>query len=324
MKTLKILKFTLVFIFIVQLGIAGLLIIKPNSALADDNYEPLNFNPQIQIPVTGVNQATITVGAYNSKTGTMQSDLLSKYIKAFYDYGLMVVGILATIVLMGAGVLWLTSGGNESKISQAKELITGSIVGLAILFGSWVLLNTINPDLLKMKVLKTQLVKTYFFRSSGFIETINDAPKDIKYGWVCMNNNTQTCANTEPPTINLKIDLCYDGTPANTKPNCAYGNLWCCGTSKTDVKLSNMCEGANDWTSCRVNSTAVIGSGYCKNNICESCKTTGHDSTNEGAPCDSSYECKSDYSLCGIETHGYCFCNILSYNCTCRYNQPLF
>jgi len=61
-------------------------------------------------------------------------------------------------VLMGGGLLWLTSGGNDAKITQAKELIVGSVSGLVILFGSWVILNTINPALLELKPITTGIV----------------------------------------------------------------------------------------------------------------------------------------------------------------------
>lgn len=163
MKTPKILKFIVLASAIITICLSGALITAPHetSAATTNGYEALNFNPQIKLPTNGMNQATITVGTYSN--GVMTSNLLAKYIKAFYDYGIAIGGILATIVLMGAGVLWLTSGGNDSKISQAKELIVGSIAGLAILFGSWVLLNTVNPDLLVLKEIKTKYLEMVVF-----------------------------------------------------------------------------------------------------------------------------------------------------------------
>ena len=81
----------------------------------------------------------------------MESTLLANYIGAIYNYGLAIAGILATIVLMGGGVIWLTSGGDSGKITQAKELITGSITGTLILVCAWVILNTVNPELVNLK-----------------------------------------------------------------------------------------------------------------------------------------------------------------------------
>jgi hypothetical protein len=127
----------------------SLLLVQTNIAYGAD---ALKFDPQIPIP--GMQTGQIDVGS--EVGGVMTSDLLAKYIKAFYNYGLAVTGILATIVLMGAGVLWLTSAGNESKVTQAKDLIAGSITGVIILFSAWMLLNTVNPELLKLRSISLQ------------------------------------------------------------------------------------------------------------------------------------------------------------------------
>lgn len=52
---------------------------------------------------------------------------------------------------MAGGTLWLVSGGDSGKVGQAKDIISGSLIGMVILFSAYLLLNTINPELLKMK-----------------------------------------------------------------------------------------------------------------------------------------------------------------------------
>ncbi|MCX6794472.1 MAG: pilin [Candidatus Falkowbacteria bacterium] len=84
---------------------------------------------------------------------------ISEYIIAIYNYGLSVAGILAAIVLMAGGVLWLVSGGDASKVTQAKELITGSVIGLVILASSYVLLIQVNPNLVKFKPISIGTIK---------------------------------------------------------------------------------------------------------------------------------------------------------------------
>ncbi len=121
-------------------------------------YNSLNFEPQVQIPNSIFDKKSVAVGHYDAGSGKMYSSLLAEYIKALYNYGLIIGSILAAVVLMGGGMLWLVSAGNDSRISQAKELITGSIVGLVILFSSWLILTTINPNLVKLKILETQVI----------------------------------------------------------------------------------------------------------------------------------------------------------------------
>lgn len=121
----------------------------PSQALADIN-DSIKFTPQVTIPNSLIGTNT-SVGEYNEKTGSYTNNLLAKYVVSIYNYGLAIAGILATIVLMGGGVIWLTSGGEAGKISQAKDLIGGSIIGIIILVCAWVILNTVNTDLTEPK-----------------------------------------------------------------------------------------------------------------------------------------------------------------------------
>ncbi|HBA36626.1 TPA: hypothetical protein DCZ15_01995 [Candidatus Falkowbacteria bacterium] len=153
MKILKILKIAFVVCFALQAGTVLILATTPLAAQAGLFTDPkaIDFRPQVSIP----NSIFTTTGAVSSgsadEDGKFQSNLLANYIKAIYDYGLAISGILAAIVLMAGGVLWLTSAGNDTKITQAKELISGSVIGIIILSGSWIILNTINPNLWKLK-----------------------------------------------------------------------------------------------------------------------------------------------------------------------------
>jgi D-alanyl-D-alanine dipeptidase len=81
------------------------------------------------------------------------------YIKAIYNYALGIIGILAALTLMIGGVIYLTSAGNATRISEAKSWITGSLTGMLIMFTSYVLLNEINPDLIGFKPVKLSIVQ---------------------------------------------------------------------------------------------------------------------------------------------------------------------
>ncbi|MDD3711727.1 MAG: C39 family peptidase [Patescibacteria group bacterium] len=83
------------------------------------------------------------------------------YIHAIYNYLLGIGGVLAAIVLMVAGVLWLVSAGNASRVTQAKNLITGSITGLLILFTSYIILYQINPNLIGLKYIELETIDFY-------------------------------------------------------------------------------------------------------------------------------------------------------------------
>lgn len=72
-------------------------------------------------------------------------------IANLYTWVLGVGALVALLVLIYGGIVYSTSAGNESRISEAKEWVFGALAGLFILFGSYLILNTLNPELVKLK-----------------------------------------------------------------------------------------------------------------------------------------------------------------------------
>jgi D-alanyl-D-alanine dipeptidase len=133
---------------------------------------------------------------------------IAEYINGVYQYGFGIGGILAAIVLMSGGLLWLVSAGDASKITQAKDLILGSVVGLLILSTSYMILTMINPNLVNMKPLKIGQIKK--------VESIIDGSDSA-------SNTTDSCANE----ATLKNISNLVGTSAQTPSvsNDAYTGL---------------------------------------------------------------------------------------------------
>jgi hypothetical protein len=74
------------------------------------------------------------------------------YIANFYQFALMVGGVLAFGVIIYGGVRYMASAGNPSGQSDAKEWIEGALLGLLLLVGAYFVLNVINPQLLNLKL----------------------------------------------------------------------------------------------------------------------------------------------------------------------------
>lgn len=96
------------------------------------------FTPTITIPGTEIEAG---------KAILIDGNTIGRYILALYKFGVYAGGIVATLVIMAAGVVWLLAGGNTGQADQARGMIKGAIAGYALLLLSWVLLNTINPNL---------------------------------------------------------------------------------------------------------------------------------------------------------------------------------
>ena len=199
------------------------------SLVNDAALTPLNFMPQVSIPNSDfqAGKSTVVGTPVSTNEGTaMSSNLLGRYVLAMYNYGLDIVGILAAIIMMAGGVLWLTSAGNTSKISQAKELMTGSVIGLLILVGAWFLLNTINPNLTQLPTITTLVIN------------------EIPY-----------CCDAVKGNIEAVKGVC----PGNSQ-GCASGET--CSNSGQVVANSDGNEGASSNTFSCVNTSAKICCGY--------------------------------------------------------------
>lgn len=47
------------------------------------------------------------------------------------------LGIIAVVVILIGGFKWMTSGGSEDKVGEAKKLIMQGIIGLVIILAAW-------------------------------------------------------------------------------------------------------------------------------------------------------------------------------------------
>ena len=79
-----------------------------------------------------VDPAPIETGV-NIPGSATTSHTYETYICAIYNYSLMVGASLAVLMLIFAGYKYLTSQGNQTPIADAKEIITGTIIGFTLL-----------------------------------------------------------------------------------------------------------------------------------------------------------------------------------------------
>ena len=59
------------------------------------------------------------------------------------------LGILAIVIILWGGFRWLTSGGNEEKVSEAKKIITAGIIGLVIIFTAYAIAQFVVSQLIR-------------------------------------------------------------------------------------------------------------------------------------------------------------------------------
>ena len=61
---------------------------------------------------------------------------------------LSLLGIIFVVLTIYAGFRWMTAGGNEEKVTKAKETLWRSVIGLVIVIGSYAIWALISSKLL--------------------------------------------------------------------------------------------------------------------------------------------------------------------------------
>ncbi|KKR03919.1 MAG: Transglycosylase, partial [Parcubacteria group bacterium GW2011_GWF2_39_13b] len=73
------------------------------------------------------------------------------YIKSFFIYGLGIVGIAALFAIIFGGMNYIFAGSSQTRATEGKHWIFSAISGIALLLCSYLILFTINPDLIALK-----------------------------------------------------------------------------------------------------------------------------------------------------------------------------
>ena len=84
---------------------------------------------------------------YGTYTGLGTKDL-REGIMAIVNVLLGFLGILAIIIILYGGFVWMTAAGNEEKVGQAKKISTAGIIGLVIIFVSYAIASFVISQLI--------------------------------------------------------------------------------------------------------------------------------------------------------------------------------
>ncbi|GIW62168.1 MAG: hypothetical protein KatS3mg089_1020 [Patescibacteria group bacterium] len=75
--------------------------------------------------------------------GLCTTTTADKLFNTILTYLLIAGALVAIIFLIWGGIKWITSGGDKTKVESARYTIIGAIIGLIVVFGSFLIINLV-------------------------------------------------------------------------------------------------------------------------------------------------------------------------------------
>lgn len=99
-------------------------------------------------PVLAINFGTDIAGEAAIKGGyakTTSDTTLAETVGMIISMVLAFTGVIFLVLMVYAGILWMTATGEEEKIKKSQKIILSSIIGLVIVAGAFLITNYLVP-----------------------------------------------------------------------------------------------------------------------------------------------------------------------------------
>ncbi len=141
------------------------------------------------------------------------------YFERIYQLGIAIAGVLAVLFIVIGGFRYMLSESFFDK-SSAKNQITAAIGGLILALASWMILNTINPDLVRFDLSLPE--STVRGSGSNTLVSKNKCSIELQACKSRINSNS----------LNIYSD-CVNGSPILLDPNATVEQI---------REVTNVCE----------------------------------------------------------------------------------
>jgi len=142
-----------------------------------------------------------------------ESTPLPKLVQYFYEWGIALGGFAAFIALIIAGFQYLTSVGRPEAMKEAMDRIQSAIFGLVLLLASWLILNTINPQLTTLRIPSVNFAEQMKLECDK-----NEDCLELGSGYICTDQNqgdgisAGVCIMTERERVTCAKAQIFSGT----------------------------------------------------------------------------------------------------------------
>jgi hypothetical protein len=131
--------------------------------------EQLNRKPLLEIRIPGLTFSNITSSSEQGGT-YLYISWIPELITTLYKFSIAIVSIVAAVIILVQGVRIITSSGNSETTGEGYKKIGQAIVGLFIAWGSFIILYTVNPQLVEFNPIRVKIVERQEFDVSPSYE----------------------------------------------------------------------------------------------------------------------------------------------------------
>jgi hypothetical protein len=121
--------------------------------------QALMGQPTAKINIPGLNFSETKVVDEAGQT-YIYVPFIGEYLSAIYKWLIVALGIFTVVRFLQAGFGWIMAGGEAEKINNEKKKMQNAVTGMLLAVCSYILLYTINPNLVEFKSLRVQYIKT--------------------------------------------------------------------------------------------------------------------------------------------------------------------
>lgn len=89
--------------------------------------------------------------------GAIGQTKLIDTITGIIRIGLSLLGIIAVVIILAGGFKWMTAGGNEDKVGEARKMIISGVIGMAIIMSAFAIANFVISSLAEQTGADTNL-----------------------------------------------------------------------------------------------------------------------------------------------------------------------
>ena len=124
----------------------------PTQAAQEGEAAFRSLEPVLSVPIPGVSFSPARLN-----NGEVTVPFLAQYILGVYRFAIGAAALLASIMVVYGGFRYLL-GSTLGDVKEGKTVIQNAVIGLIVLLCSYVILQSVNPELVNLRPLKLSYI----------------------------------------------------------------------------------------------------------------------------------------------------------------------